>query len=102
MDDVEDNSELRRGLPVAHTVYGVPQTINTANYVYFLAVQELLKLEKYDEAERAGDGAEGNKGNGNANGKGKGKASTADLVAVVNGELSRTEGKVTGLKIADG
>jgi hypothetical protein len=70
--------------------------------VYFLAVQELLKLEKYDEAERAGDGAEGMKGNGNANGKGKGKASTADLVAVVNGELSRTEVKVTCLKIADG
>jgi geranylgeranyl diphosphate synthase type 3 len=88
MDDVEDNSELRRGLPVAHTVYGVPQTINTANYVYFLAVQELLKLEKYDEAERAGDVGGEKKSNGNANGKGKGKASTADLVAVVNGELS--------------
>jgi geranylgeranyl diphosphate synthase type 3 len=35
MDDVEDNSELRRGIPVAHKIYGVPQTINTANYVYF-------------------------------------------------------------------
>lgn len=44
MDDVEDNSELRRGLPVAHSIYGVPQTINTANYVYFLAMKELLKL----------------------------------------------------------
>ena len=44
MDDVEDNSELRRGLPVAHTIYGVPQTINSANYVYFLAMQEMLKL----------------------------------------------------------
>lgn len=45
MDDVEDNSELRRGIPVSHLVYGVPQTINTANYVYFLAVQELLALD---------------------------------------------------------
>lgn len=44
MDDVEDDSELRRGIPVAHHVYGIPQTINTANYVYFLAFQELLKL----------------------------------------------------------
>lgn len=44
MDDVEDDSELRRGVPVAHAIYGVPQTINTANYVYFLAFQELLKL----------------------------------------------------------
>jgi len=45
MDDVEDNSELRRGIPVSHTIYGVPQTINTANYVYFLAMQELIKME---------------------------------------------------------
>lgn len=44
MDDVEDDSELRRGVPVAHQIYGIPQTINTANYVYFLAFQELLKL----------------------------------------------------------
>jgi geranylgeranyl diphosphate synthase type 3 len=66
MDDVEDNSDLRRGVPVAHQVYGVPQTINTANYVYFLAFDELLKLRPLD-------------------GKGKGKA--GDMVAMVNGEL---------------
>jgi len=41
MDDVEDSSDLRRGIPVAHKIYGVPQTINTANYVYFLALREL-------------------------------------------------------------
>lgn len=45
MDDVEDDSELRRGIPVAHTIYGIPQTINTANYVYFLAFEELFKLK---------------------------------------------------------
>ncbi|KAG1851453.1 hypothetical protein DFJ58DRAFT_728905 [Suillus subalutaceus] len=28
----------------AHKAYGVPQTINTANYVYFLAYQELAAL----------------------------------------------------------
>lgn len=50
MDDVEDDAELRRGLPVAHTVYGVPQTINTANYVYFLAFDELLKLRSHQRA----------------------------------------------------
>lgn len=44
MDDVEDGSELRRGIPVAHKVYGIPQTINSANYVYFLAYQELSRL----------------------------------------------------------
>lgn len=44
IDDVEDNSLLRRGLPVAHALYGVPQTINSANYVYFCALEELQKL----------------------------------------------------------
>ena len=28
----------------AHKIYGIPQTINTANHVYFLACQELLIL----------------------------------------------------------
>ncbi|KAJ7853532.1 isoprenoid synthase domain-containing protein [Mycena olivaceomarginata] len=44
IDDIEDDSQLRRGAPVAHKIYGIPQTINTANYVYFLAYQELLTL----------------------------------------------------------
>ncbi|KAJ3929515.1 MAG: isoprenoid synthase domain-containing protein [Lentinula lateritia] len=44
VDDIEDDSQLRRGRPVAHKVYGIPQTINTANYVYFLAFQELFTL----------------------------------------------------------
>ncbi|RUS29946.1 geranylgeranyl pyrophosphate synthetase [Jimgerdemannia flammicorona] len=44
IDDVEDDSELRRGIPVAHQIYGIPQTINCANYVYFLALSEINKL----------------------------------------------------------
>ncbi|KDQ56446.1 hypothetical protein JAAARDRAFT_208125 [Jaapia argillacea MUCL 33604] len=44
VDDIEDDSQLRRGTPVTHKIYGVPQTINTANYVYFLAYQELFSL----------------------------------------------------------
>ncbi|PLN77553.1 geranylgeranyl diphosphate synthase [Aspergillus taichungensis] len=44
IDDVEDDSILRRGVPVAHKIYGTAQTINSANYVYFLALQELQKL----------------------------------------------------------
>ncbi|KAF8883244.1 isoprenoid synthase domain-containing protein [Infundibulicybe gibba] len=44
VDDIEDDSQLRRGNPVAHKIYGIPQTINTANYVYFLAYQELFNL----------------------------------------------------------
>jgi len=45
VDDVEDNSLLRRGFPVAHTIFGIPQTINSSNYVYFCALQELQKLK---------------------------------------------------------
>ncbi|KAH9892273.1 terpenoid synthase [Xylariomycetidae sp. FL2044] len=45
VDDVEDNSILRRGLPVTHSIYGTAQTINSANYVYFCALQELGKLK---------------------------------------------------------
>ncbi|KAJ7182659.1 isoprenoid synthase domain-containing protein [Mycena crocata] len=44
VDDIQDDSQLRRGAPVTHKIYGVPQTINTANYVYFLAYQELMAL----------------------------------------------------------
>ncbi|CAG8568407.1 14142_t:CDS:2 [Ambispora leptoticha] len=45
IDDVEDSSTLRRGVPAAHQIYGIPATINCANYVYFLALNELVKLE---------------------------------------------------------
>ena len=44
IDDVEDSSELRRGVPVAHSIFGNAQTINSANYVYFAALQELIRL----------------------------------------------------------
>ncbi|KAJ0158024.1 Geranylgeranyl pyrophosphate synthase [Colletotrichum tanaceti] len=45
IDDVEDSSSLRRGLPVAHNIFGVAQTINSANYIYFCALQELQLLK---------------------------------------------------------
>ena len=44
IDDIEDNSEIRRGIPAAHVVFGIPNTINTANYVYFLCLQQALSL----------------------------------------------------------
>ncbi|EPS25217.1 Geranylgeranyl pyrophosphate synthase [Penicillium oxalicum] len=44
IDDVEDSSVLRRGIPVAHNIFGTAQTINSANYVYFLALQEVQQL----------------------------------------------------------
>ncbi|KAF7303777.1 hypothetical protein MIND_00607300 [Mycena indigotica] len=50
IDDIEDDSQLRRGQPVTHKIYGIPQTINTANYIYFLAYQELLTLSGPDSS----------------------------------------------------
>ncbi|KAH0537314.1 geranylgeranyl diphosphate synthase 1 [Glutinoglossum americanum] len=47
VDDVEDSSLLRRGIPVAHNIFGTAQTINSANYVYFCALGELRKLKSH-------------------------------------------------------
>ncbi|XP_035233350.1 geranylgeranyl pyrophosphate synthase-like isoform X2 [Stegodyphus dumicola] len=44
IDDIEDNSKLRRGIPVAHSIFGIASTINSANYVYFLGLERTLKL----------------------------------------------------------
>lgn len=44
IDDIEDNSCLRRGFPVAHSVYGIASTLNAANYVFFLALERCQEL----------------------------------------------------------
>ena len=45
VDDIEDNSSLRRGIPVAHKVFGVPATINCSNYAIFLALEKVHALQ---------------------------------------------------------
>jgi len=44
IDDIEDNSTLRRGLPVAHLIYGQASTINCANYVMFIGLEKTQAL----------------------------------------------------------
>lgn len=44
LDDIEDDSDMRRGIPVAHHIYGIPSTINCANYVMFLAMKQCQEL----------------------------------------------------------
>ena len=46
IDDIQDNSVLRRGNPCAHKIYGVASTINSANYVYFIGLEKILELGK--------------------------------------------------------
>ncbi|XP_023023224.1 geranylgeranyl pyrophosphate synthase quemao isoform X1 [Leptinotarsa decemlineata] len=45
LDDIQDNSILRRGIPVAHSIYGVASTINTANYTSFIALERVVDLQ---------------------------------------------------------
>ena len=47
LDDIEDGSELRRGAPTAHKVFGEALTINSANYLYFVALEKVKPLPIY-------------------------------------------------------
>jgi len=42
-DDVEDDSELRRGKPCLHRVFGTDVAINAGNFLYFLPLITLIK-----------------------------------------------------------
>ncbi|KAL4736037.1 isoprenoid synthase domain-containing protein [Aspergillus similis] len=44
LDDIEDNSTLRRGRPCTHVLFGPAQTINSANYAFVSAFAELQSL----------------------------------------------------------
>ncbi|KAL8857505.1 MAG: hypothetical protein Q9178_006000 [Gyalolechia marmorata] len=44
LDDIEDGSILRRGMPSAHVVYGESQTINSGSYVQIGAFAEAAGL----------------------------------------------------------
>jgi geranylgeranyl diphosphate synthase type 3 len=43
-DDIQENSILRRGIPAAHRVYGVPSTISAPIYVDFVGLNRLQGL----------------------------------------------------------
>lgn len=44
LDDIEDNASLRRGRPVAHSVFGVPRTINSASFVMLDTLRETSRI----------------------------------------------------------
>ncbi|KAL2166792.1 hypothetical protein VTG60DRAFT_2145 [Thermothelomyces hinnuleus] len=44
LDDIEDGSELRRCYPAARSVFGVPQTINSACFAIVEAIQKTYEL----------------------------------------------------------
>jgi geranylgeranyl diphosphate synthase type 3 len=51
IDDMQDNSTIRRGIPAAHTVYGVPSTINAANFILLISLKHSQDIH-YPEAIR--------------------------------------------------
>ncbi|KAK6966826.1 isoprenoid synthase domain-containing protein [Favolaschia claudopus] len=50
IDDIEDGTHLRRGKPVAHSIFGIPQTFNAGSQAFFLAQQEILSMEESSDA----------------------------------------------------
>jgi geranylgeranyl pyrophosphate synthase len=44
LDDFQDGSDLRRGRPSAHTIFGAGPTVNSAFFQFVLAVKEIEKL----------------------------------------------------------
>ncbi|KAL4754420.1 hypothetical protein BDW72DRAFT_190280 [Aspergillus terricola var. indicus] len=49
LDDIQDGSQLRRGRPAAHVVFGQPQTLNSATYLYVKGSRQLKKLKHSSE-----------------------------------------------------
>ncbi|WP_028972603.1 polyprenyl synthetase family protein [Spirochaeta cellobiosiphila] len=45
IDDIEDNSEERRGKPAVHLMYGIDLSINAGNHLYFLPSYVLENLD---------------------------------------------------------
>lgn len=53
VDDVQDESDERRGAPALHRLVGVPLAINTGSWMYFWALAELARLAVPGALERA-------------------------------------------------
>ncbi|KAF2105873.1 fusicoccadiene synthase [Lophiotrema nucula] len=48
LDDIQDGSQLRRGKPSAHVIFGTAQTINSATFLYNRALHMLELLDSPD------------------------------------------------------
>jgi geranylgeranyl diphosphate synthase type 3 len=44
LDDIQDDSILRRSVPTAHSIYGVSRTVNSANYAAFVTFEKVLDI----------------------------------------------------------
>jgi geranylgeranyl diphosphate synthase type 3 len=48
IDDIQDNTILRRGFPATHTVYGVASTISAFVLVNFISLQRVLGFNQIE------------------------------------------------------
>ncbi len=48
IDDIEDGSELRRGAPALHRLYGTPLALNAGNWLYFWPAALLARMRLPD------------------------------------------------------
>jgi geranylgeranyl diphosphate synthase type 3 len=48
IDDIQDNSVLRRGIPAAHTIYGVASTISAGSYLLLRGLKRAQILNHPD------------------------------------------------------
>jgi geranylgeranyl pyrophosphate synthase len=53
IDDIEDDSRVRRGGPALHREYGLPLALNTGNWLYFAALATLHRLPLPSERKAA-------------------------------------------------
>ena len=51
VDDVEDLSEMRRGKPSTHKIYGTDVAINTGNFMYYIPLSILIKNKNRFDSE---------------------------------------------------
>ncbi|MBI2085213.1 MAG: polyprenyl synthetase family protein [Candidatus Aenigmarchaeota archaeon] len=47
-DDIEDSSDMRRGKPALHKIFGVDVAINASNAMYFLPLKILMENKEMD------------------------------------------------------
>jgi len=50
IDDIQDNSILHRGIPVAHTVCGIASTIGAASCLIYTMLEKVLSLNHPEAA----------------------------------------------------
>jgi len=50
IDDIEDDSPVRRGGRAIHRIFGIPTALNSGNWMYFLAVEQIDRLSLSPEA----------------------------------------------------